>query len=175
MRSSLPSLRSTVAIKHLHAHLKRTETLLDLLDLYTHHRSTTLVGPTHALDDIISIRITLNQEAAANAYPRHLPHGRRGSPEPNGRAAVARDRSGKTLTNGASQLATNGKNSSSPLSPGESEAGSGRARPGLRDGTVRFMLDVDKAREEKRVVDEYLKVEEEEYEVEVEVKNERRR
>ena len=61
----------------------------------------------------------------------------------------------------------------SPASPAEKEGGDGKGRPGFRDGTVRFMLDGDKAREEKRVVEEFLRVEEEEYEVEVEVKNER--
>ena len=49
----------------------------------------------------------------------------------------------------------------------------GRVRAGLKDGTVRFMLDPEMARDEKGVVEAYFKVEEEEYEVEVE--RERRR
>ena len=59
------------------------------------------------------------------------------------------------------------------MSPGDYELTPGKIRPGLRDGTVRFMLDAGKAREEKEVVDEYLRIQEEEYEVEVDVKNER--
>ena len=46
-------------------------------------------------------------------------------------------------------------------------------KPGLRDGTVRFMLDPERARDEKHAVEEFFKTEEEEYEVEVE--RERRR
>ena len=46
-------------------------------------------------------------------------------------------------------------------------------KPGLRDGTVRFMLDPERARDEKHAVEEFFKVEEEEYEAEVE--RERRR
>lgn len=44
-----------------------------------------------------------------------------------------------------------------------------------RDGTVRFMLDGERARDEKNLVAEYFKVEEEEYEVEVERERERRK
>ena len=157
------------------------ETLLDLLDLYTHHRGATLVGQEHPLDDFIGIRITLNQEAAASAYPRHLPHGRRARGGAD--ADADRDRTpappkaagGGKATNGVASRAVNGgrKGEASPASPAEREGGEGKGRPGFRDGTVRFMLDGDKAREEKRVVEEFLRVEEEEYEVEVEVKSER--
>ena len=41
-------------------------------------------------------------------------------------------------------------------------------KPGLRDGTVRFILDPDRVRDEKNAVAEFFKEEEEEYEVEVE-------
>ena len=43
-----------------------------------------------------------------------------------------------------------------------------QSKPGLRDGTVRFMLDPERARNEKAAVAEFFKVEEEEYEEEVE-------
>ena len=41
-------------------------------------------------------------------------------------------------------------------------------KPGVREGTVRFMLDPERARNEKIAVGKYFKVEEEEYEEEVE-------
>ena len=44
----------------------------------------------------------------------------------------------------------------------------GTSKPGLKDGTVRFMLDPQRARDEKNSVGEFFKEEEEEYEVEVE-------
>ena len=49
----------------------------------------------------------------------------------------------------------------------------GASKPGLKEGTVRFMLDPQRAKAEKETVAEYFKVEKEEYEVEVE--RERRR
>ena len=118
------------------------------------------------------IRIALNQEASVNDYPRYTNSSNK-----------------KTLTNGAK--ASNGhkdpKLSTSPVSPRDPSALDGKPSPstgpgtpvgrksraGLMDGTVRFMLDAERAREEKRIVDEYFKIEEEEYEVEVE--RERRR
>ncbi|KAK4692352.1 CTD kinase subunit beta, partial [Lecanoromycetidae sp. Uapishka_2] len=87
------------------------ETLLDLLDLYTHHQNSTLVGPQHALETFIGIRIALNQEASTK----------------------------------------------------------GATKPGLKEGTVRFMLDPQRAAEEEKTVAEFFKVEEEEYEVEVKI------
>lgn len=55
---------------------------------------------------------------------------------------------------------------STPASP--ATAGGAKTRAGLKEGTVRFMLDPERARDEKRVVEEYFKVDVEEYEVEVE-------
>ena len=116
----------------------------------------------------------MNQEAAAHAYPRHLPHGRRGSHDKSPQPAA---KAGKLATNGVGHRALNGasKTSASPVSPGDFETGSRRTKPGLRDGTVRFMLDGKRASEEKTVVNGFLKVEEEEYEIEMEVRDERRR
>lgn len=47
------------------------------------------------------------------------------------------------------------------------------SKPGLREGTVRFMLDAGKAREEKMWVEDYFKVVEEEYTIEVPVEKAR--
>lgn len=45
------------------------ETLFHLLDLYTQHRSTTIVGCGHNLDTFLGIHIILNLEKSANKYP----------------------------------------------------------------------------------------------------------
>jgi CTD kinase subunit beta len=43
-----------------------------------------------------------------------------------------------------------------------------QSKPGVREGTIRFMLDPERARNEKVAVAEFFSVEEEEYEEEVE-------
>ena len=148
--------------------ISNLETLLDLLDLYTHHRASTIVGQDHALETFISIRIDLNQEASANKYPRYF-----------------QSHAKKSITNGTK--AANGtvdskaKKPVTPItSPREeslrditSPTANGGSKPGLKEGTVRFMLNPQRARDEKNAVAEFFKVEEEEYEIEVE--RERRR
>ncbi|KAL9582713.1 MAG: hypothetical protein Q9212_003134 [Teloschistes hypoglaucus] len=147
------------------------ETLLDLLDLYTHHRASTIVGQDYVLERFISMRITLNQEASAEDAPRFT-HSNRKNGLTNG-----------TTSNGVKEP----KNSSSPreiTTPKDvkspqplgltSVTGTPvQGKPGLKEGTVRFMLDPERARDEKHAVADFFKMEEEEYEVEVE--NDRRR
>jgi CTD kinase subunit beta len=137
------------------------ETLLDLLDLYTHHRTSTLVGPLYSLEKFINIRITLNQEASAANIPRYALYASEKSPH---------------ATNGTNSKPRNGVEPPSPLTPATPGTISpGTAAPtsaiGIRgqNGTVRFMLDAARARNEKATVEKYHKTEEEEYEVEVEV------
>lgn len=48
-------------------------------------------------------------------------------------------------------------------------------KPGLKEGTVRFMLDPQRARDEKDHVAEFFELEEEEYEVEVPAQRARER
>jgi CTD kinase subunit beta len=137
------------------------ETLLDLLDLYTHHRSSTAVGPFYTLETFIDIRIRLNQEASAANIPRY--------------ALYASEAVSGALppTNGVKPR--NGIAPTSPLTPATPGTVSpGNTQPltsaiGIRgqNGTVRFMLDAARARDERNEVDKFHKVEEEEYEVEV--------
>ncbi|MCJ1393900.1 RNA polymerase II C-terminal domain kinase beta subunit [Xylographa bjoerkii] len=143
------------------------ETLLDLLDLYTHHRTLTTVGQEYPIETFIAIRITLNQEASANDYPRYTNNIEKkilsnGTKFTNGTKDI---KSAKSPLSPQDTLVSDGK-SSVTLSP-EAAAGA-RVRAGLKEGTVRFMLDPERARDEKKIVAEYFKVEEEEYEVEVE-------
>ena len=111
----------------------------------------------------ISVRITLNQEASAKNLPRYTGN------------------DVKTLVNGAK--ATNGVKEKNPKKPNRSQVGIGDTatiesksaamngssapKPGLKDGTVRFMLDPQRAKEEKSIVSEFFDFEEEEYESEV--------
>ncbi|MCJ1351944.1 MAG: RNA polymerase II C-terminal domain kinase beta subunit [Icmadophila ericetorum] len=149
------------------------ETLLDLLDLYTHHRPSTQVGQDHSLESFIAIRITLNQEASSTKLPRNTNSSRR-KLAVNGIKATNGSKDLKGLKSPLSPTDPLGKdNKASPLSPGT--PGAQKTRAGFNNGTIRFMLDPQRARDEKNTVSEFFKVEEEEYEVEVERERERRR
>ncbi|KAF2245640.1 cyclin-like protein [Trematosphaeria pertusa] len=136
------------------------ETLLDLLDLYTHHRGSTSVGPLYSLETFINVRIKLNQEASAANIPRYA-------------AYASESASDSQMSNGVKPR--NGIDPTSPLTP----ATPGTISPGTmhpptsaigirgQNGTVRFMIDAKRARDERAEVDKYLTVEMEEYEVEV--------
>ncbi|KAL1997099.1 hypothetical protein VTN49DRAFT_7964 [Thermomyces lanuginosus] len=134
------------------------ETLLDLLDLYIHHRNNTVCGPQFPLEAFLAIRIPLNQEAEARNLPRYT-----GKP-PHPAAA-----------NGVNppHNASNNPNSAAPATPVNplTPASAIGERPAPndnrgRDGTVRFMLDAAQAEAEKKIVSAYFKDEVEEYIVE---------
>lgn len=154
------------------------ETLLDLMDLYTHYKSSTVVGQDHALEHFISIRIILNQEASANRYPRYTQNPRKqvtnGTKATNG--ATTKHKGAKDTRSVSSPLDDQPKDLRVlPPSMGPVNGLTSHGKHGVKDGTVRFMLDPERARGEKQAVAEFFKVEEEEYEVEVEVERERRR
>lgn len=125
------------------------ETLLDLLDLYTHHRGSTAVGPLYTLEAFINIRIGLNQEASAANIPRY--------------ALYTPDTTSPKPRNGVNATSTNTPATPGAISPGATSAIGVRGQ----NGTVRFMLHAARARNEHEEVDKFHRVEEEEYEVEV--------
>ena len=139
------------------------ETLLDLLDLYTHHRSSTIVGQDHTIETFIGIRIALNQEASAKQIPRHTRNGPtatvNGGKTANGTKEV-RAKSVIEPQTASKELPLYGASSIAPSTPSVS-------KPGLREGTVRFMLDPQRAKEEKDTVSEFFNLDEEEYEIEL--------
>lgn len=141
---------------------------MDLLELYTHHRSSTVLGPRFPLEAFLTIRIPLNREAEDKHLPRFtnwqedttLPPKVNGTKP--GKHAIHKERPQDREKNAAKDMPP-----ANPLTPisatGEkSLAGGDRAR----EGTVRFMLDPERAQSEKTVVSEFFKVEMEEYEVE---------
>ena len=150
------------------------ETLSDMLDLYTNNKASTLVGPPYAVDRFLNIRITLNQEASSN----HIP------PYSQPKRANKVENKDKSLTNGVKggkgkEAAKKAKHS--PLSPRDREGKlldektSAGGKPGLKEGTVRFMLSAERARDEEEVVNGYFKMVEEERVVEVPVREGRAR
>ncbi|KAL8778470.1 MAG: hypothetical protein Q9213_007393 [Squamulea squamosa] len=150
------------------------ETLLDLLDLYTHHRSSTIVGQDHALEEFISIRIALNQEASAKKLARFARSNREKSTTndviTNG---MKEKKASQGLTSPRSIASPKDIKSPQPIGLTSVTGTPVQGKPGLKEGTVRFMLDPERARDEKHAVAEFFKMDEEEYEVEVE--NDRRR
>lgn len=115
----------------------------------------------------------LNQEAAANDYPRFTQSNNKsltnGVKSSNGIPNSKTAKDSKPVTSPLDDLS---KELRSPQSAISTNGQPGHGKPGLRDSTVRFMLDPERARDEKQAVAEFFKVEEEEY---VEVGWERRR
>ncbi|EED15036.1 cyclin, putative [Talaromyces stipitatus ATCC 10500] len=141
------------------------ETLLDLLDLYIHHRSSTVVGPEYPLDAFLAIRIPLNKESEDEGLPRfthwrdHIStnkttngtgpkHGKHNKNKGKGKDQRDRDLEIVAVAAGPPP---------NPLTPvsanGEKPVLSDRGR----DGTVRFMLDMERAKAEKKVVSSYFR------------------
>ena len=142
------------------------ETLLDLLDLYTHHRPSTTIGSLNSLETFIDIRITLNQEASASNLPRYTEWTTALKSSPI-------NTNGFRVRNGVAPTSP-----ATPITPGTTSPGQGPASAiGIRgqSGTVRFMLDAGRAKEEQKTVETFFKAEEEEIEVECEVDRRRPR
>jgi CTD kinase subunit beta len=144
------------------------ETILDLLDLYTHFQKSSIVGPGHSMDKFIQLKIKINQEAgegrSVNRFTEFYE-----PPKTNGfRPGVKTPKTPVTPASPA-EVRINGKDAS-PATLSPKSSGSGRRGIGARgqDGTVRFMLDSEQAKEEKDITSTYFKEEWEEYEVEVE-------
>ncbi|KAJ5576397.1 hypothetical protein N7535_003323 [Penicillium sp. DV-2018c] len=121
------------------------ETLCDLLELYTHHRPHTTVGPEFQPDRFLNVRIPLNQEASEQSLPRYASWIEQPNKSTNGSAA---------------------KQPLHPLTPIAANGERQRAGERGRDAAVRFMLDPACADEEKRQVAEFFRVDMEEYEIE---------
>jgi CTD kinase subunit beta len=143
------------------------ETILDLLDLYTHFQKSSIVGSQHLIEKFIQLRIKLNQDMNDAGLPRYT-----NMLEPLKNGFKSKVKTPKTPITPASPAETriNGRDVNSPATLSPRSSGSGRRGMGARgqDGTVRFMQDAVKAKQEKEIVSEFFKEEFEEYEVEVE-------
>ncbi|OAP55341.1 hypothetical protein AYL99_10314 [Fonsecaea erecta] len=162
------------------------ETLLDLLELYTHHRTSTVVGPTFPVDTFLEVRIPLNLESEEKSIPRftawvetdgsfandhghHNVNGTTGAM--NGTKSgsssknvsprdVTSPRRGSASTNATSGGAGNagpGSGSGSVSGPASVVALKQRAGERGREGTVRFILNPDREREEKAIIELFRK------------------
>ncbi|KAL9114458.1 MAG: hypothetical protein Q9227_001539 [Pyrenula ochraceoflavens] len=160
------------------------ETILDLLELYTHHRTLTLVGPSFTIEAFLEARIPLNNELSSSHLPRFTESSQSSHPSngvlTNGTATATANSSSSMTSptennnnnnnNNTNQNSsgTNGNVDSSPSAQMNPTMPNGRrARIGEKDFTVRFMLNPEREAEEKSIVREFFKEEMEEVEVEV--------
>ena len=145
------------------------ETLLDLLELYTHHRPQTMVGPEFPVDTFLEVRIPLNLESEEKKIPRFVAwveakHGDDTAALNGAHGAVNGAAAG---VNGAKRKDVSPRDVTSPRrgssnanAPGTPGSGGGavvgiKQRVGERgrEGTVRFILNPDRERDEKAIVD----------------------
>ncbi|KXS95425.1 hypothetical protein AC578_6780 [Pseudocercospora eumusae] len=139
------------------------ETLLDALDLYTHHTQSTILGPKIKLDDMLRIRLELNKECSDSRLPRYTVVQPPPSPD-------------NTNGNGSTLRVANGHPTPvSPPQPG-TQAPPQQINNNIEsqttpqtNGTLRFMLDPQRATDERVEVKRHFTEEWEEYEEEIEV------
>ncbi|KIX96240.1 uncharacterized protein Z520_08018 [Fonsecaea multimorphosa CBS 102226] len=162
------------------------ETLLDLLELYTHHRNSTAIGQNFPVDTFLEVRIPLNLESEEKNIPRYTAwmetdgtsaddHAKagQGHHSANGTGTMNGSKSGSSSKNVSPRDVTSPRRGSASTTapPG----GAGNAAPGSgsgsgpvvgmkqrvgergREGTVRFILNPDRERDEKAIVDLFRK------------------
>ncbi|SMY21789.1 unnamed protein product [Zymoseptoria tritici ST99CH_1A5] len=161
--SVYPDLRALNISKWYTTRAEVMETLLDALDLYTHHTGATILGPKYSLDDLIRIRLAFNKECSESNLPRHTSIQPPTSPENTngGPASTLRVANGHPTPVSPPQpdtLQPTQQPASGPFQP-EPEGG----------GTLRFMLNPQRAVDERAEVSRYHVEEWEEYEEEIEV------
>lgn len=121
------------------------ETMLDLLDLYVQHPKSTKLGAQFDLNDIINIKIRLNNDLDRAFQPRHLFF--------CNKCEVEDPKPPPTPI--------------APPSPSTNGSTSGDASKKPADVTTRFIFNPDSARLERETASAYFKEEFEEYEIEV--------
>ncbi|CAG8956952.1 hypothetical protein HYFRA_00012003 [Hymenoscyphus fraxineus] len=166
------NIRGERAPSYRRWHTKRAEvveTTLDLLEHYTHFQKSSPVGMAYPIEKFINIRIQVNQELEKEyTMERFTEHHE--VPKTNGIKSNIKTPKTPITPASPSDLRVNGKDVASPATLSPRSSGSNRKGAGYRgqEGTIRFMLDPEKAKQERDTVAEYFKVEYEEYEVEVE-------
>ena len=135
------------------------ETILDALDLYTHHTLQTLLGSKYGLDDYLRIRLAFNKECTENNVARYT---------------VATPRESEQDPSGNTLHVQNGH--PTPVSPPQPETQpqaqqqtNGQPPAPEAGGTQRFMLNPQLAADEKSEVQKFFTEDWEEYEEEIEV------
>lgn len=147
--------------KHSTSREEVMETILDALDLYTHHTLHTILGSKYSLDDFLRIRLAFNKECSENNIPRFT-------------TATPRDQGEQDSTGNTLRIQNGHPTPVSPPQPGSQTQTqhvntNGAQAPAEGGETLRFMLNPQLAADEKTEVQKYFVEEWEEYEEEIEV------
>ena len=164
-RSMVMGNLSTLCIEYLTCtDVILPETLLDLLELYTHYRTNTIVGPEFAVDTFLNVRIKLNEEVEFKHLPRFTEWKEPKKPRPvangtgrlsNGSRPSPKDVSPKEVVTPVQPPTPTSTAPSAAAAPANGTPRTGRIGERGRDGTVRFMLNPDREQEERNIVAEY--------------------
>lgn len=127
-----------------------TETLLDLLDLYTEYRSATIVGRDYNLNTFLGIRIVLNLEASANQYPRYAQSMMEKASANSKEHLTAYDT--RERCESGQKFVVNSREHASPKIRDLESAASAKNLTRFQQGTIRFVLDPERAKNEKRAM-----------------------
>lgn len=144
-----------------------TETVFDLLDLYTHAQKNTRVGPRFNAGRFVEIRLDLKDEM--DRY-----HGYRFEDwclVCDGEVDEARESNGINGTHNGNGHKNGSSLQTAPPTSISITASVRRSRAS-QDSTLRYVFDIDRARDEQEEVARYFAQDWEEYEVEVEVEEE---
>jgi CTD kinase subunit beta len=142
------------------------ETMLDLLDLYSQNAKSTKVGPRFDPARFLEIKIRTNNEVdGSRRLARHHPWCERcaatdGEAVPTPAQPITPGSATSPATTGSGGAGSNGNGGGGGVSS--------RRAGGGKEGTMRFVFDVEEARVEQEEVGRYFNEEMEEYEVEVE-------
>lgn len=148
---------------------KNLETLLDLLELYTHHRNQTAIGPDFAVETFLETRIPLNKECQEKHLPRFTAWIEESRLAAQGTHASGigntgtNPRSNGMSANGSHNQHSRGGGPGKNISPRDVNPSMGnnptRTKVGERgkDGTIRFILNPDRETEERRVVETFTR------------------
>ncbi|MCJ1328388.1 RNA polymerase II C-terminal domain kinase beta subunit [Thelotrema lepadinum] len=166
------------------------ETLQDLLDLYAQNHAATILGQRFTIENFISVRLGLNQESNALSFPRYCspdlwaPNNNGDDPDDSkkkwGSDSPELPRAPPTGPKAQQSNKSTPKTPKTPQTPDEmngdaTRGGPGRAKAGMKEGTLRYMLDVERAEGEQTVVDTFFRDDFEDIEVEEEIRVDNRR
>lgn len=145
--------------------LQVTETIMDLLDLYTTNRSLTFAGTQFSREDIVDVRISLNKVMERYKLPRYAhwrdeESGLFGTP-----AYVTSLKAPKDISVASTSPQTEGRGSNNDQSKSNGEASSKSDSHPVR----RFILQPGEAVREVADLDDYFVMAEEEYDKEHEI------
>jgi CTD kinase subunit beta len=148
------------------------ETIMDLLDLYTVHRTVTFAGPAFTNEQIMQVKIGFNRIAQRYEVPRHSNDQPEESEAEQARDYVAKLKLERDFTieepitaQNSPTDEPNGLNGNAGTANGETPQGHVITERKALIAVRRFILQSSDAQEERKILDEYYLVKDEEYDL----------